>query len=74
MARKKKIVRHHSAITGKFVTPEYAEANKATTVAITTCNLHDEIKAAFKAFGFEVTDQEIAEYLKHEQRSKETTA
>ena len=68
---KKKTVRHHSAITGKFVTPEYAEANKSTTVAITTCNLHNEIKRALAYFGFEATDAEVAEYLKHEQRTKE---
>lgn len=34
---------YHSAITGKFVSKEYAEENPDTTVEITTCNLEQEL-------------------------------
>lgn len=34
---------YHSAITGKFVTKEYAEANPDTTVALTNIDLRNEL-------------------------------
>lgn len=34
-------ITYHSAVTGKFVTKEYAEKNPDTTVELSNCNLSE---------------------------------
>lgn len=59
---------YHDAITGKFVSKQYAQENPDTTVEITNCNLRQEMidfYALSQSQEFENLDQLVNHFLKN---------